>query len=44
LVVDSEVLRHQTVLFAAGLETELIRVRAGELFRHEPLTLRQLTR
>jgi prolyl-tRNA editing enzyme YbaK/EbsC (Cys-tRNA(Pro) deacylase) len=44
LVVDSAVLGHQTVLFAAGTETESIRVRAGKLFRHEPLTLRQLTR
>jgi prolyl-tRNA editing enzyme YbaK/EbsC (Cys-tRNA(Pro) deacylase) len=44
LLVDSEVLRHQTVLFAAGTETESIRVRAGKLFRHEPPTLRQLTR
>jgi Ala-tRNA(Pro) deacylase len=44
LLVDPEVLRHETVLFAAGLETESVRVRAGELFRDEPLTLRQLTR
>jgi Ala-tRNA(Pro) deacylase len=44
LLVDPEVLGHQTVLFAAGTETESIRVRAGELFRDEPLTLRQLTR
>ncbi|HWD45746.1 MAG TPA: YbaK/EbsC family protein [Actinomycetota bacterium] len=44
LLVDPEVLSHETVLFAAGLETESIRVRAGELFRDEPLSLRQLTR
>ena len=44
LLVDPEVLSHETVLFAGGLETESIRVRAGELFRDEPLTLRQLTR
>jgi Ala-tRNA(Pro) deacylase len=44
LLVDPEVLGHETVLFAAGTETESIRVRAGELFRDEPLTLRQLTR
>ena len=44
LLVDPEVLSHETVLFAAGTETESIRVRAGELFRDEPLTLRQLTR
>ena len=44
LLVDPEVLSHEVVLFAAGLETESVRVRAGELFRDEPLTLRQLTR
>jgi Ala-tRNA(Pro) deacylase len=44
LLVDPEVLGHETVLFAAGTETESIRVRVGELFRDEPLTLRQLTR
>jgi Ala-tRNA(Pro) deacylase len=44
MLVDPEVLRHETVLFAAGTETESLRVRAGELFRDEPLTLRQLTR
>jgi Ala-tRNA(Pro) deacylase len=44
LLVDPEVLSHETVLFAAGLETESVRVRAGDLFRDEPLTLRQLTR
>jgi Ala-tRNA(Pro) deacylase len=44
MLVDPEVLSHQTVLFAAGTETESIRVGAGELFRDEPLTLRQLTR
>jgi Ala-tRNA(Pro) deacylase len=44
MLVDPEVLSHETVLFAAGTETESIRVGAGELFRDEPLTLRQLTR
>jgi Ala-tRNA(Pro) deacylase len=44
MLVDPEVLGHETVLFAAGTETESIRVRVGELFRDEPLTLRQLTR
>ena len=44
LLVDPEVLGHQTVLFAAGLETESVRVAAGELFRDEPLTMQQLTR
>jgi Ala-tRNA(Pro) deacylase len=44
MLVDPEVLSHETVLFAAGIETESVRVGAGELFRDEPLTLRQLTR
>jgi Ala-tRNA(Pro) deacylase len=44
MLVDPEVLRQETVLFAAGTETESIRVRAGELFQDEPLTLWQLTR
>jgi Ala-tRNA(Pro) deacylase len=44
MLVDPEVLGQETVLFAAGTETESVRVRAGELFRDEPLTLRQLTR
>jgi Ala-tRNA(Pro) deacylase len=44
MLVDPEVLSQETVLFAGGTETESIRVGAGELFRDEPLTLRQLTR
>jgi Ala-tRNA(Pro) deacylase len=44
MLVDPEVLRQETVLFAAGTETESVRVRVGELFRDEPMTLRQLTR
>jgi Ala-tRNA(Pro) deacylase len=44
LLVDPEVLDHETVLFAAGTETESIRVRAGELFRDEPLAVLPLTR
>jgi Ala-tRNA(Pro) deacylase len=44
MLVDPEVLRQETVLLAAGTETESVRVRVGELFRDEPLTLRQLTR
>jgi Ala-tRNA(Pro) deacylase len=44
LLVDPAVLDHKVVVFAAGTETESVRVRVGELFRDEPMTLRQLTR
>ena len=44
LLVDPEVLDHEMVVFAAGLETESVRVAAGELFRDEPLTMLPLTR
>jgi hypothetical protein len=33
------VLGHETVLFAAGLETESVQVAAEELFRDEPLAV-----
>ena len=44
MLVDPEVLGHETVLFAAGLETESVQVAAGELFRDEPLAILPLTR
>ena len=44
LLVDPEALDHETVLFAAGTETESVRVRAGELFRDEPLAILPLSR
>ena len=44
LVVDPEVLDHERVLFAAGLETESVQVTTAELFRDEPLAVLPLTR
>jgi Ala-tRNA(Pro) deacylase len=44
LLVDPEVLRHQTVLFAAGTETESVQVTTAELFWDEPLAVLPLTR
>jgi prolyl-tRNA editing enzyme YbaK/EbsC (Cys-tRNA(Pro) deacylase) len=39
MLVDPELLRHETVLFAAGLETESVQSPAGKLFRDEPLAI-----
>ena len=44
LLVDPEVLDHEVVVFAAGTETESVRVAAGELFRDEPVGVLPLTR
>jgi Ala-tRNA(Pro) deacylase len=44
LVVDPEVLDHEVVVFAAGLETESVRVVTAETFRDEPLAVLPLTR
>jgi Ala-tRNA(Pro) deacylase len=44
LLVDPEALDHELVVFAAGLETESVRVRSRELFRDEPLAVLPLTR
>jgi Ala-tRNA(Pro) deacylase len=44
LLVDPEVLEHELVVFAAGLETESVRVAAADLFRDEPLGVLPLTR
>jgi Ala-tRNA(Pro) deacylase len=44
LLVDPEVLDHELVVFAAGTETESVRVAAAELFRDEPLAVLPLTR
>jgi Ala-tRNA(Pro) deacylase len=44
LLVDPEVLEHELVMFAAGLETESVRVAAADLFRDEPLGVLPLTR
>jgi Ala-tRNA(Pro) deacylase len=44
LLVDPEVLDHAVVVFAAGTETESIRVGTGELFADQPVTVLRLTR
>lgn len=44
LYVDPEVLDHETVLFAAGKETESVRMRTDDLFRGEVVTVAPLTR
>jgi Ala-tRNA(Pro) deacylase len=42
--VDPEVVRHDTLVFAAGTQTESIKVRSEDLFRNEPVTVAPLTR
>lgn len=42
--VDPEVMQHDTVVFAAGTQTESVRVRTEDLFRKEPVTTAPLTR
>ncbi|MGH2652116.1 MAG: YbaK/EbsC family protein, partial [Actinomycetota bacterium] len=42
--VDPEVMRHDTVVFAAGAQTESVKVRTEDLFRDEPVTIAPLTR
>jgi Ala-tRNA(Pro) deacylase len=42
--VDPEVMRHDTVVFAAGTQTESLKVRTEDLFRDEPVTVTPLTR
>jgi Ala-tRNA(Pro) deacylase len=43
MFVDPEVLDHETVLFAAGKETESVRMRTDDLFRGEVVTVAPLT-
>lgn len=43
IYVDPEVLEHDVVVFAAGRQTESIRLRTGELFRGEPVMVARLT-
>ena len=38
LYVDQEVLQHETVVFAAGSQTESVQVRTADLLRHEQVT------
>jgi DNA-binding Lrp family transcriptional regulator len=42
--LDPEVMRHDTLVFAAGTQTESVKVRAEDLFRNEPVTVAPLTR
>lgn len=35
--VDAEVSKHETVVFAAGTQTESVRVKTADLFREEPV-------
>jgi Ala-tRNA(Pro) deacylase len=44
LYVDPEVMDHDTVLFAAGTQTESVKVGRGLLFGGEPLTVSPLAR
>lgn len=42
--VDPEVMQHDTAVFAAGTQTESVKVRTEDLFRNEPVTTAPLTR
>jgi Ala-tRNA(Pro) deacylase len=42
--VDPEVMAHETVVFAAGSQTESVKIRAEDLFRDEPVTLAPVSR
>jgi len=42
--VDPDVIRHETVVFAGGSQTESIKARTEDLFREEPVTVARLTR
>jgi Ala-tRNA(Pro) deacylase len=42
LYADQEVLRHETVVFAAGSQTESVQLRTADLLRHEQVTARPL--
>lgn len=44
MFVDPEVMDHETVLFAAGKETESVRMRTDDLFRGEVMTVAPLVR
>lgn len=41
--VDPEVLGHETVVFAAGSQTESVKIRTEDLFRQEQVNVVQLT-
>src|ERR1700739_1137446 len=38
LYVDQEVLQHETVVFAAGSQTESVQIRTADLLQHEQVT------
>jgi prolyl-tRNA editing enzyme YbaK/EbsC (Cys-tRNA(Pro) deacylase) len=42
--VDPEVMSHETVVFAAGKQTESVKMRTEDLFRNEPVTVLPVTR
>ncbi|MGH9004931.1 MAG: aminoacyl-tRNA deacylase, partial [Acidimicrobiia bacterium] len=42
--VDPEVMAHDTVVFAAGSQTESVKIRTEDLFRGEPVTVAPLSR
>lgn len=42
--VDPEVLEHETVVFAAGVQTESIQARSEDLFREEVVTVAKITK
>lgn len=42
--VDPEVMDHDTVVFAAGTQTESVKVRTEDLFRGEPMTVAPVSR
>ena len=44
VLLDPEVLGHEVVVFAAGVETESVKASTSELFRDEPVTILPLTR
>jgi hypothetical protein len=37
-------MRHETLVFAAGTQTESVKVQSADLFRNEPVTVAPLTR
>jgi len=42
LYVDQEVLEHETVVFAAGSQTDSVQIRTADLLKHEQVTARPL--
>lgn len=42
--VDPEVMRHETIVFAAGTQTESVKARTEDLFRDEPITIAKITK